>query len=204
MKLDSKKTSIVIVIIIVISVLIGLGFQLVSDSFDQKRYPRPETVYVVAGGESVTLKQLVERYSEEYGVPEYVVYAIIRTESGFNENAVSSSNAIGLMQMKPSTFEWLLTKTKEELSDETIYSPNINIKYGTYYLSYLYIKFKSWDLAIAAYNAGQGAVSGWLENLDNVDENGQLITIPKEETRNYVKKVKSAIEIYKRLYYNEY
>ncbi|MBQ3791927.1 MAG: lytic transglycosylase domain-containing protein [Clostridia bacterium] len=202
MKLNSARTSLVLVIIIAISLVIGFSYQKISDSMDMSRYPRPTTEYMVSGTEKMTLKEIVEKYSTTYGVPEYIIYSVIRTESSFNENAVSSSGAIGLMQLKPSTFEWLVSRTKEELNPETIYSPHINVKYGTYYLSYLYTKFGKWDLAIAAYNAGQGSVSSWLENPDYVDEEGNLIVIPKEETANYLKKVKSAMEVYKRLYYN--
>ena len=144
MKKKSALTSIVIVAILIISILIGFAAQMIFDSIDKGRYPRPETEYLVEGGESVTIRHMVEQYAEAYGVPEYLVYAVIRTESGFDVNAVSKRGAIGLMQMTPDTFVWMQTKTKESLSAEAIYSPNINIKYGTYYLSYLYYQFGDW------------------------------------------------------------
>ena len=202
MKQKTIVTSLVIMGILVISVVIGYVVQVIWDSVDRARFPRPEKECVLEDGSTTTIRNLVELYSEEYGVPEYIVYSVIRVESGFDESAVSSKGAIGLMQLTPSTFEWLLTKTKETLSKEALYSPNVNIKYGTYYLRYLYVQFSDWDMALAAYNAGPGRVSSWLADDSLTDEDGKLQIIPFEETKNYVKKVNDTIEVYKRLYYS--
>ena len=202
MKKKGIFTTISIIVIVLASVLIGLLVQLVWTSVEKNNYPRPETPYVTEDGSTMTIREMVTKYSGEYGVPEYIIYSVIKVESNFNEIAVSSAGAVGLMQLTPSTFEWLLTKTKETLSAETIYSPNVNIRYGTYYLRYLFVMFGDWDLVLAAYNAGQGSVSRWLEDPDYVDENGNLKYIPYVETREYVQKVNKAIEKYKSLYYS--
>lgn len=202
MKQKTLVTSLAIMGILVLSVLIGYAVQLIWDSVDRARYPRPEKECVLEDGSTTTIRSLVETYSKEYGVPEYIIYSVIRVESGFDESATSSKGAIGLMQLTPSTFEWLQTKTKETLSAEAIYSPNVNIKYGTYYLRYLYVQFSDWDLALAAYNAGPGRVSTWLADTSLTDDGGNLHTIPFEETRNYVKKVNDTVAVYKRLYYS--
>ena len=150
----------------------------------------------------------VEQYAAEYGVPTDLVWAVIKTESGFDSSAVSSKGAVGLMQMMPATFEWL---TEDILRDYhgvgMLYDPETNIKYGTYYLSRLYNRFSDWDTALAAYNGGEGNVSEWLKDKNYSDDGIKLKTdkIPDEfsETKNYVKKVNKALENYKKLYNNE-
>ena len=106
------------------------------------------------------------------------------------------------MQITSDTFDWILTQTHDGYEIGMLYDPDTNIKYGTYLLSYLNLKFDNWETAYAAYNAGIGRVSSWLEDPE-VATDGKLTNIPIEETRNYVKKVASAAEKYKELYYND-
>ena len=148
-------------------------------------------------------RDIVEKYAEQYNVPAYVIFAIIDTESDFDENATSSAGAMGLMQMMPSTFEWLTSADHlgENLLVESLYEPEVSIRYGTYYLRYLFEKFYNWDTVFAAYNAGEGNVSKWLSSREYSDKDGNLTDIPFEETRKYVKKVNKSIEYYKNTYY---
>jgi soluble lytic murein transglycosylase len=150
-----------------------------------------------------TCKPLVEKYSAEYNVPEYIIFAVIDVESDFDPMATSSANACGLMQMTPKTFAWLTSSEHlgENLTSLDLYDPEINIRYGTYYLRYLFTRFHNWDTALAAYNAGEGNVSEWLEDSEYSDGDGTLKYIPFKETRNYVKKVNKSIEDYKKIYY---
>ena len=182
--------SMVIIVILILSVLCGLLFQFFYDKYERAAYPRE-------------FSEFVENYSEEYGVPAHIVYAVIKTESDFDSSAVSEAGAVGLMQMMPDTFTWLTTVTKDNHDKGMLYDPETNIQYGTYYLSYLYRKYGSWETVYAAYNAGEGNVDKWLG--DKMDEGGakKLDEIPFEETSGYVKKVKKAAEIYERLYYTE-
>ena len=140
---------------------------------------------------------IVAKYSKEFGVPESVILAVMRTESGFDPDAESAAGAKGLMQLMPTTYEWLLGKLKEDEGDIT--DPETNIKYGTYLLSILYNRFEDRDCAIAAYNAGIGRVGKWVDNPEYF-KNGKLEVIPIEETDTYVKRVNKAIEAYKRIY----
>ena len=181
--------SIVIVIILLVAILFGLLFQMVWDAIDRANYPLKYT-------------DEVEKYCAEYGVPEYVVYSVIKVESNFDSGAVSDAGAIGLMQMMPDTFTWLTSTLKEDLNSAMLYDPDTNIKYGTYYLAYLYIRYGSWNEVYAAYNAGQGTVDGWLEDEELTDSTGRLKKIPYKETSGYVKKVSKANEVYKRLYFD--
>lgn len=142
--------------------------------------------------------EYVEKYSDKYEVPESLIFAVIRTESNFKADAVSASGAMGLMQMMPLTFKDMQSRIGEEYEDEMLLDPEVNIKYGTYYLAYLYRYFKNWDNAIAAYNAGMGYVSSWLDN-EEYSQDGELINIPFSETDRYLKKVKSSLLKYEEI-----
>lgn len=148
----------------------------------------------------------VHKYAEEFGVEEALVYAVIRTESGFRSDVESSAGAMGLMQLMPSTFEWL----QESLDGTVTYSadalndPDINIRYGTYLLSVLLKQYGVQNTAVAAYNAGTTTVDGWLQDPSLSPDGKTLSQIPYEETANYVERVSHAYDLYKKLYYEEY
>ena len=140
------------------------------------------------------------RSAEEFGVPLAMVLAVIRTESDFLPDAVSTAGAMGLMQLMPETFAFLRDeKLGEDLPDSAIFDPEINIRYGTYYLSYLYERFGSWSPTLAAYNAGESRVSEWLTDPD-CSQNGTLTDIPFPETEAYVEKVLKAYQEYSQKY----
>ena len=79
--------------------------------------------------------------------------------------------------------------------------PEKNVMVGTKYLAYLYNMFGDMETAIAAYNAGLGNVRDWLADERYSDDGKTLKDIPFAETRNYVRRVREAIDIYERLYY---
>lgn len=190
MKSSSKRTF-AIIIILIISIVLGFAIDALWDFIEKETHPDD-------------FKSYVKTYAAEYNVPEYVIFAVIETESGFDKNAESSVGARGLMQMMPSTFKWLTGPDHlgEKLGADKLYEPEVSIKYGTYYLNYLYKKFDyNWDTAFAAYNAGEGNVSKWLDDKNYSDGDGNLTKIPFKETESYVKKVNDNIEIYKKLYY---
>ena len=183
-----------VLVVLIISIIFGFLFDIAMMFVEKRIYPIPEE-YV----------PYVEKYAEEYGVPVNLIYAVIKTESGFDSSAVSRKGAVGLMQIMPTTFKWLTDDImREYLGSGMLYDPETNIKYGTYYLSRLYNKFGDWDTALAAYNGGEGNVSEWLSNKKYSDDGVKLNTdkIPDEffETRNYVKKVNKALKKYNELY----
>ena len=183
-----------ILIIIVIAIAFGFLFDFICTRIELGLHPRPDEY-----------AEFVEKYAQEYSVSEELVWAVIKTESGFDSSAVSNKGAIGLMQMMPSTFEWLTNDIlRDHHNSGMLYDPETNIRYGTYYLSRLYSRFGDWDTAIAAYNGGEGNVSEWLADLRYSDDGKKLKieNIPDEfsETENYVKKVNKAFRKYKELY----
>lgn len=150
--------------------------------------------------------QSVQTYSQQYGVEESLVFAVIKTESGFDEQAQSSVGAMGLMQMMPDTFTYVQKMHDGEVlySSDELYNPDISIKYGTYYLSYLLEHYKGDEmLAVAAYNAGVTNVDDWLRDTDYSQNGKDLDNIPFEETEEYVEKVEKTQGVYETLYYDE-
>ena len=136
---------------------------------------------------------IIQKYSNEYNLDEYLVMAVIRTESKFKEDAVSSKDAKGLMQLKEETATWCMDKF-DISSDGDIMHPETNIRIGCAYLRYLLDKFGDEKTALAAYNAGEGNVTKWLENKNSLEP------IPFEETKNYVELVQDREKIYRFLY----
>ncbi|MBQ8357187.1 MAG: lytic transglycosylase domain-containing protein [Clostridia bacterium] len=136
----------------------------------------------------------------EFDVPFPLVLAVIRTESDFLPDVVSDAGACGLMQLMPDTYRYLRDETFcEERSDNAIFDPAVNIRYGTYYLSYLFGKFGNWFTALAAYNAGEGRVADWLTDTE-LSPDGRLKTIPFPETASYVEKALDAYSAYRQKY----
>ena len=144
----------------------------------------------------VKYKDIVERYSQEFNLDKELVYGVINVESSFNEHALSKAGAIGLMQILPSTAREIAVKLKvENFTPKSLYNPDINIRFGCYYLRYLLDMFNG-DLtkSLCAYNAGFSNVLSWINS------NGVLEQIPFKETNNYVKKVSLNMKIYKNVY----
>ncbi|MGN1318399.1 MAG: lytic transglycosylase domain-containing protein [Lachnospirales bacterium] len=140
---------------------------------------------------------IIEKYSEEYGLDRAFVCAIIKTESNFNENAESRKGARGLMQLMPDTIDWAVTKIPvENFSYADIEKPEVNIKIGCWVLNYLNNQLNDERLTIAAYNAGIGNIKKWLNNSDYSLDGSSLYSIPYGETEKYVEKV----ELYKNIY----
>lgn len=123
-----------------------------------------------------TVEQIIDRESRHSGVVPELIKAVIKVESGFNEKATSHKGAGGLMQLMPDT------AARFGVSD--VYQPDQNIRAGSTYLAWLYRRYQSWPLALAGYNAGEGAV----------DRYGSIP--PYRETQNYVIKVLNAYQHY--------
>lgn len=146
-------------------------------------------------------KTQILKASDEYSVEPALIYAIIKTESNFKEKATSKAGAVGLMQLMPATFSWLQSHTKQNIEDDSLYEPDVNINYGTYLLSFLLDRYNSEETAICAYNAGMGTVDNWLKDKRYSDDGITLKNIPYKETNNYVKRVIKSRDSYRNLYF---
>jgi len=152
----------------------------------------------------IKYKEYVNKYSEEYRIEPYLVFSIIKAESGFDPQAVSSKDARGLMQITKSTGNWAAYKMGlEEYTFESLHDPEMNIRIGCWYIRWLKNYFnENNDLVIAAYNSGSGNVSGWLKDKSLSRTGNSLEKIPFKETERFLKKVKSNYSMYKKLYEN--
>ena len=140
--------------------------------------------------------EYVSKYSQEYGVDENLIYALIKAESNFEETAISNKNAQGLMQLMPATAEEVANKNGIELTEQNILEPETNINIGTKYISTLLEKYECIEVALAAYNAGIGNVDKWIENGVIKADGSDIENIPFKETNNYVRKIMRDYNIY--------
>ena len=141
----------------------------------------------------------VEKYAKEYQIEKELIYAMIKVESNFKDNAISNKEALGLMQILESTANEVAEEIDIEITKEEILDPEINICLGTKYLSNLINKYGNIELAIAAYNAGIGNVDSWIEKGIIQKDGSDLENIPFKETNNYVRKILRDYEIYEKL-----
>lgn len=142
----------------------------------------------------------VKKYSEKFDVPQNLVYAVIRVESNFDSDALSSSGAVGLMQIMPIAYKDYCLDTGEDYDVSLLSDPETNIRVGVYLLSRLYHTYGNWDTALAAYNAGWVNVNSWLKDERYSRGDGILFDIPYEQTKAYVEKVNHYFELYNDLY----
>ncbi|MDR0222837.1 MAG: lytic transglycosylase domain-containing protein [Oscillospiraceae bacterium] len=146
--------------------------------------------------------ETVEKYARENNLDKYLVYAIIKIESGFNPKAVSGAGARGLMQIMPDTFDWLreyrLGDGERDYGD--MFNPDDNIRYGCYLIAYHLGNYGNIDCALAAYHAGDKRVDEWLKNALYSSDGKTLDKIPGRDTAHYVDKVNQAYKTYLKLY----
>ena len=137
----------------------------------------------------------VRVYASQDHLDAALLAAVIEAESKFNANAQSSAGAVGLMQLTPSTAKGIAQYTggsRFRVSD--LENPDINIRYGAWYLGHLLEKYRDERLALAAYNAGQQNVDSWQS---------QHVGIQFDETKDYVNKVERLKKIYRKAYASE-
>ena len=142
---------------------------------------------------------IINKYCSVYTVEPSLVRAIIKVESNFNVNAKSKKGAIGLMQIMPSTAKEIASVFKiADYTDDKLYDVETNIMFGTYYCSYLLNVFNNnLNLTLAAYNAGLGNVKQWNKSNKEIKDN--IENIPFRETKNYIRKIKIAHFIFKKI-----
>lgn len=142
-------------------------------------------------------KKLIVEKSLQFDADKALIFSIIKAESSFDKDAVSNAGAIGLMQIMPATaVNAAMELGIDNFTTDMLYEPNINIEIGVFYYNYLKKKFGNVDCALAAYNAGEGNVNTWLNNIEYSSDGKTLQKIPFPETHNYLKKIKLNYRIY--------
>lgn len=139
-------------------------------------------------------EEIVRGHARNYRLDPALLAAVIYQESKFDADARSSSGAIGLMQLLPATAKGIALRTggsRFEVRD--LYDPEINVRYGSWYLRHLIERYGDERTALAAYNAGQTNVDRWRR------DGGEIAFA---ETRGYVERVQELREIYARTYFD--
>lgn len=150
----------------------------------------------------IEYKDSINKYCKEFDVNKYLVCAIIKQESNFNNQAISSAKARGLMQLTEDTFNWLKPQLGESSTTfDDLFDADTNIRYGVFFISILQKNFSEKNTVVAAYNAGMNITTEWLQDSNYSSDGATLYNIPYKETANYVDIVdynyKKYLEIYK-------
>ena len=145
--------------------------------------------------------EYVEKYAKENNVDPLLIYAIIKAESNFDNDAVSSRGAAGLMQLMDETAEEVATNEAiEYVSNDSLHNPETNIRIGVKYFADLMEIFQNESVALAAYNAGMGTVQTWIDEGIIKADGSDIENIPYNETNMYVRKILKDYDIYRQLY----
>jgi soluble lytic murein transglycosylase len=138
---------------------------------------------------------IVRGHARNYRLDPALLAAVIDAESKFHADATSGSGAIGLMQLLPSTAQGIALHTGgSNFHTQDLYDPEINVRYGSWYLRHLLDKYGDERTALAAYNAGQNNVDSWLAHGSG---------IRFAETRAYVDRVEDLKNIYRDVWRSE-
>jgi soluble lytic murein transglycosylase len=141
----------------------------------------------------------IEQWSQQRQLNPLLVTALIRQESRFEPKIESSAGAVGLMQVMPSTADWIAQQI--DLTDFDLNKPDDNLKLGTWYLNYTHEEYGDNSLfAVASYNAGPGNVADWISRFGFSDPDLFVEQIPFPETKGYVTSVFENYWNYLRLY----
>ena len=140
-------------------------------------------------------EQIVRDHARSYDLDPALLAAVVYVESRFDPNARSAAGALGLMQLLPETATGIAVRTGgDRFVVADLRDPEINVRYGSWYLAHLERRYGDTRLALAAYHAGQGNVDSWIDE-------GAGIAFP--ETRDYVDEVTRVRNVYARAYGRE-
>lgn len=150
--------------------------------------------------------EYISKYSKINGIDPRLVASIIMVESKYDKYARSHKDARGLMQISPITGNWASQEIGiDDFDINLLYDPEINIKIGCWYINKLNKQFNyDINLVLAAYNAGSGNVTKWLNDEKYSSDGSTLENIPFKETREYIKKITKYYNIYKKIYEYDY
>ena len=165
-------------VVLLVLAVAGFGayvFQTEPTWYQRLRYP-------------LRYEEIVVGHAKNYRLEPALLAAVIYQESKFDADARSSSGAVGLMQLLPETGQGIADRTGgREWKPADLLTPELNIRYGAWYLRHLLDKYDDEELALAAYNAGQTNVDRWQA------ADGE---IRFAETRHYVARVQELKLIY--------
>jgi len=189
-KLNIRRV-LIFLLILALSVAFGFGFDAAATALEKHRYPQK--------GEFAAF---LRADTEEFGIPETILWAAVRTESGFVSNLVSADGSIGLMQLTPEQFHSICSNLLHEGNLETgmLYDPETNLRCGSARISFLYQRYGVWKTVYAAMATDTETVDQWLTDPKLTDELGMLAVIPDRAAASYVREMEKAVRMYGELY----
>lgn len=198
-------------VVLIAALLIGLVFSLLAYADAQSRLTglrtqrqaaedkhQKELGYYVQMRKVSGFDDYIRQYAQEFSVDRSFISAIISRESHYDPAAQSGAGARGLMQIMPDTGTWVAGKLAvQPYNHDRLFEPELNIRFGAWYLNYLSSQFAGQPAMIAAaFHAGAGNVKQWALKYG---EDGKTISadqIPTDDTKDYVKKVMNAYALY--------
>ncbi|MBY0450668.1 MAG: transglycosylase SLT domain-containing protein [Cyanobacteria bacterium] len=136
-------------------------------------------------------QDLIRQEASRNGLPPDLITGLMREESHFQETAVSGSQAMGLMQLLPSTAQEVArTEGLSSFTALSLFSPEINVRLGSRYLKSLINRFDGNPMpAVGGYNGGPNAMARWISEKQGMDPDQFVESIPYDQTREYIEKV---------------
>ncbi len=174
----------------------------------KRAYPQ----WMAAGGETLPVEiqkvvfpldywPLLQKQAAAHGLDPYLVAALVAQESTFDPAIRSSANAVGLMQVLPSTGrQWARKLGISRFTAARLTEPSVNVRLGTAIFADSIRRFGGAHYALAAYNAGNHRVTAWQRERPGLPQDEFIDDIPFPETQNYVKRILGTAEDYRRLY----
>ena len=142
----------------------------------------------------------IKQESSRHGLDPYFIAGLIRQETVFDPKARSRANALGLMQLLPSTGQSVARRSGASITSNDLFNPTLNIQLGTAYVKEMLDRFGRFEYVAAAYNGGPTRVSRWVRELPATEIEEWVESIPLSETRLYVQGVYRNSRQYYRLY----
>lgn len=192
MKLNFRRV-VILLLLIGLSVTFGATFDAVADRVERHRYPKPERY-----------TETVSAYAARYGVPEAVIWAIVRTESNFESSARREDGSTGLMQLTPEQFADISARLLhgESADPGLLYDPDTNLRAGCALLSDLYARYGVWDAVYLAWHSGTTQTDLWMSDPACVNDLGIPVRVPDADASSFLSRVKKTERMYAKLYYD--
>lgn len=191
---DSIKRFITTVILLSLSV--GTAFLLDGfiDMYEKKQYPL---------GDADSVSATVSAYSGSYGIPEEVIYTVMKMRSGCNRD-FENDGRIGYMGLDKTELSEIGKLIGIEITEEMAKNPSYNLMFGVEYLKNLYSGLGDWNAVYAALICGKESASEWSQNKELTDVTGALISLPEgHESEDTFKEYIKTEDKYLKLYFSE-